>query len=76
VVVPLLGLIRAAGRARIGLLVDFDTDVIIVGDLLLLLVIAPVLLGRLSRPKSFDIEVRFKSDSSTIVRYRIVLLKG
>lgn len=73
---PLLGLIRAAGRARIRLLVDLDADVIIVGDLLLLLVIAPVLLGRLSRSKSFDIEVRFKSDSSTIVRHRICLLEG
>ena len=45
-VVFLFSLIGAIGRTRIGLLVDVNADVIIIGDLLLLLVISPVLLGR------------------------------
>lgn len=48
VVVPLLRLIRATRRAWIGLLVHLDADVIVVGDLLLVLVISPVFLGRFS----------------------------
>ena len=46
VVVSLASLVGTIGRARIWLFVHFDADVIIVADLLLLLVIAPVLLGR------------------------------
>ena len=45
-VVSLASLVGTIGRARIWLFVHFDADVIIVADLLLLLVIAPVLLGR------------------------------
>lgn len=43
-VVSLFCLIRTTGRTRIGLLVHFNADVIIVSDLLLLFVISPVFL--------------------------------
>ena len=40
---------RTGGRTRVGLLVDFDADVKVVADALLLFVVAPVLARRLQR---------------------------
>ena len=52
VVVSLLRLERTRRRTRIGLLVDVDADVEVVADVLLVLVVAPVLLGCIRRPAS------------------------
>ena len=45
----LVGLVLATGRTRVRLLVQLDANVKIVADVLLLLVIAPVLLGSFQR---------------------------
>jgi hypothetical protein len=47
--VLLVRLERATGRASVWVLVQFDANVKIVADVLLLLVIAPMLLGSFQR---------------------------
>ena len=72
VVVSLLRLEEAGGRARIGILINVDADVIIIADVLLLLVIPPVLLGRIHALERLLASVR----ATVVVLFRVSLASG